>query len=180
MRNVATGERSNGFTLIELMITVSILGILAALAIPAFSGYLKRSKTSEASANLNQLFKSAAVYYENGISGQGVASSVTGHCTVGTSERRPAVPNSAKQRFTADATMGALSFHIGDFVYYGYGVLSAGAGCGNTANTDLYTFYAHGNLDDDLTFSTFELATSSDNGNSMYHSVGIYINDELE
>jgi prepilin-type N-terminal cleavage/methylation domain-containing protein len=37
-----------GFTLVELMIVVVILGILAAVAIPAFSRYIKRSKTTEA------------------------------------------------------------------------------------------------------------------------------------
>jgi type IV pilus assembly protein PilA len=55
-------QLQKGFTLIELMIVVAIVGILAAVAIPAYQDYIKRSKVSEVAAALAACKTSFADY----------------------------------------------------------------------------------------------------------------------
>ena len=55
-----------GFTLIEVMITVAIVGILTAVALPAYSDYVTRSRLSEAFTVLGAAQPAAEQYWANG------------------------------------------------------------------------------------------------------------------
>lgn len=55
--------RHKGFTLIELMIVVAVIGILAAVAIPKFAELLERSRDGATKGNLNAIRSAISIYY---------------------------------------------------------------------------------------------------------------------
>lgn len=183
-------RKKDGFTLIELMIVVAIIGILAAIALPQFLNYVKRSKTSEATNQLKGLYTNAATYYSQERGGGTLGATVSGFCTVTSSQSDGSAypsedPTSQKYSntdWTQDGTFAALGFSISDPHYFQYGVTNNGtATCGVTTGTGaIYVMSAHANLDDDTTFSTFSMEVGLNAQGELSRSPSFDIQNELE
>ena len=172
------------------MIVVAIIGVLAAIAIPAFINYVARSKTSEAPANLKSMFQLATSYYPKerwagGVVAEGGAAPSV-HCVVGSASPTTYSASNSKTNvdWTAEhASFQALGFMISDPVYYEYHIVTGagGSSCAQPAGSStVYSLRAHGDLDGDSDTSLFEMAVGSDAQNELYRAPGLYEDDPLE
>ena len=176
-------KNKSGFTLIELMIVVAILGILAAIAIPAFVTYVRRAKTAEATDQVKKLFDAASTYYDKQWVGKGIGADGNEHCTV-PAEGDGKTPTDQKTTgnygvSAFDSKQRGLGFNV-EYGYYSYQVFASTDKCGNSPSNAQYTMRAVGDLDHDATLSTFDLAVASNAENELYHARGFNIVNETE
>lgn len=203
MNSMVSSRR--GFTLVELMIVVAIIGILAAIAIPAYLDYIRRSKTSETSTILKAMVDGQVGFF---IRPRTVNAVQQPSCFLGLNNSMGAqTAPGANRRAFAPSDLDdwrASQVRLNEDTQYAYGTLSAvpannvlnlddsniqdGDGLCAAATTDQATrptagteifIVALGNLDDDAVSSRFSRRLSV-NGDGEPVAGQIEIRDELE
>lgn len=158
--------------------TLPLVGISAAVAIPAFLRYISRSKTVEATMNVRRLYDSSVSYYD--------AEHATATGNIVPPQFPTSIPLTPAEIPCGEAVMPnardwdhpgweALNFSISDPHRYSYQYDSSGERIGST-----FTASAFGDLDCDGVISTFVRVGEVEEGNYIRGGAGLYQQYELE
>ncbi len=196
-----------GFTLVELMIVIAIIGVLAALAIYGVRRYLASAKTSEAKNTIGAIARGAKQSYEREtansqllVNPNGGNSSGANHALCGTASIVPAAGIPAGTKYqpgtgngvdfdSGDSITGwkCLKFSMTQAIYYRYSytkgnspVTSSHGGTPTVSGGESFETAAEGDLDGDAAPSAFALVGQADAANEMRVATQVYVFDEFE
>jgi general secretion pathway protein G len=151
-------SRTAGFTLIEVMITMTIIGILAAVAIPTFQIYQVRARRSEALTNLGAIGRALDSYYAEYNAYVGTTNSWPGHPPGTGFNKLPWSPAS-------EADFGPTGWRPEGGLMYDYAVNDGTFGGCTCAAGNCFTASAYGDMDADNIIAVVILARPDQAGN---------------
>ena len=160
-----------GFSLIELMIGVIIVGILASIAIPVFGGYVYRNRVNEAVSMLNEIKTRQEAYRSQ----YGQYAAVNGEDWGATPYNPPTAPGAQAVRWPSTAEWEALGVTPPGPVRFQYATIAGPPGVDPPASTNMrndehwYAAQARGDLDGDGDGFLLEVYSQS---TRMWNSAG--------